>query len=65
MQTRAGQDVDPAVEKFFEILAKPHDVQQRTVRIHVHQEVDVAVLAVFGFPTGPISDISRTKPRAS
>ena len=46
MQARASQDVDFAVEQLFEVLTKPHDVQQRTVGIHVYEEIDVAVRAV-------------------
>ena len=46
MQARASQDVDFAVEQFFEILTKPYDVQQRTVGIHVHEQIDITVCAV-------------------
>jgi hypothetical protein len=52
MQTRARQHVDSAVEQLLEILTKPHDIQQRTVGIHVHKEMDVAVRAVIATRDG-------------
>jgi hypothetical protein len=45
MQTGAGQHVDSAVQELFEILAERHDVQQRAVWVHVHQQIDVAIRA--------------------
>jgi hypothetical protein len=53
MQTGPGQHVNLAIEQCLEILTKPHDVQQRTVRIHVHEEIDVAVRAVIATRDGP------------
>lgn len=53
MQTRIGHRIDLAVEQLFEILAKRHDIQQRTLRGHVHEQIDVAVRAVIATPTEP------------
>jgi hypothetical protein len=46
MQTAPGQHIDLTVEQFFEILTKPYDVQQRTVRVHVDQQVHIAIATV-------------------
>jgi hypothetical protein len=52
MQTRAGQHIYSAVEQLFEILTEPNDVQQRTVGVHVHEQIDVAVAAVIATRDG-------------
>jgi hypothetical protein len=52
MQARAGQDVDLAAEKVVEILPKPHDVRQRTVGVHLHQQIDIAICAVISTRDG-------------
>jgi hypothetical protein len=53
MQTVPCQHVDLAIEQRVEILTEPHDAQQRTVRIHAHEEIDVAVRAVIATRDGP------------
>ena len=64
MQTGAGQHIDLPLQQFFEILAKPNDVQQRTVRIHVYEEIDVAVRAVIATCDGPEhTKVARAVPR--
>jgi hypothetical protein len=64
MQTRAGQYVDAAVEQLFEILTEPHDIQQPTVGVHVHQHVNVAVAAVIATrDRAEHAEVARSVPR--
>ena len=46
MNARVGEDIDLSMEQFFEVLAKTDEIEQRTPRLHVYKEVDVAALVV-------------------
>ena len=47
MNAAFSHNVDFATQQLFELLAKPHEVQQRSAGFHVDEEIDVALGAIF------------------
>ena len=47
MNAVGGNRVNAPAEEIFEILAKTDEIQQRSIRFHVHEEIQVAASDCF------------------
>jgi hypothetical protein len=46
LEAPGRHDIDRVPEEFLEFPSHPHEVEQRTVRVEINQQVDVAVWPV-------------------
>jgi len=52
IQAGLGHDIDAPTEQILKILAEAHEIEQRSVFVHVHEQIEIAGWSRFGARLG-------------